>query len=555
MSSSLLQDRAFNPNARQVVERGVLDVACEFCGATPGNGCVTSQGVTREEPHQARLDRYAAAPWVEGDKRCACPPKLSGVGYHPRDVGFHLGASHGEDVWVSIERPILCLGPARSGKGVHIVIPMIIEAPGAVVNTSTRVDNYEATAFCRAARGDIYCFNLDDVGSRPHTVAWSPLEGCENARIANWRAITLVASSGLGGENQVWATAATAIVQAMLHAAALDPHMTIEDCYLWSRSPQNAETPLQILIAKSDADPTYKEQWQKTLEYLKSEDARMLANKWFGVENAFAGMAVYEVRKKLMHPTPYQARLLAELGEPVPEVFDTVKFLRSAGTVYMVARGANSTDQTSGTVGNYYSLFLDHVTDCARDLSQNSKSGRLDPPLALVLDELANIHPWRAAGRMMSAGSGEGIQTVAVFQSREQANMAYGKEMDDVMWDNSMNIMLGNSKSEEHLTNISSMIGRQQVTKKNTSHDKSVIFGVSTSHSVEEKAGIEPDELRRLPFGVAAVLEANSRLVIVDMPPYWRRAHADCVSRSQEWHHANPGKTLKSVVIPKASEP
>ena len=43
------------------------------------------------------------------------------------------------------------LGPPRSGKGLHLVINAILDAPGAVITTATRPDNIAVTAF-----GDIY---------------------------------------------------------------------------------------------------------------------------------------------------------------------------------------------------------------------------------------------------------------------------------------------------------------------------------------------------------------------------------------------------------------
>ncbi len=45
------------------------------------------------------------------------------------------------------------LGPPRAGKGLHVVIPMIRDAPGPVLTTSTRGDNVAATLAARRARG------------------------------------------------------------------------------------------------------------------------------------------------------------------------------------------------------------------------------------------------------------------------------------------------------------------------------------------------------------------------------------------------------------------
>src|SRR5699024_8838609 len=48
------------------------------------------------------------------------------------DVGYRLGTSKGRSVWASVEDSLLLIGPPRSGKGLHVVIPAILDAPGAV---------------------------------------------------------------------------------------------------------------------------------------------------------------------------------------------------------------------------------------------------------------------------------------------------------------------------------------------------------------------------------------------------------------------------------------
>lgn len=47
----------------------------------------------------------------------------------PSDVGYLLGSSQGKDVWASVEDSVLVLGPPRSGKGLHVVINTILDAP------------------------------------------------------------------------------------------------------------------------------------------------------------------------------------------------------------------------------------------------------------------------------------------------------------------------------------------------------------------------------------------------------------------------------------------
>jgi len=52
---------------------------------------------------------------------------------------------------------MIVLGPPRSGKGYNIVIPMLLDAPGAVITTATRADNLSVTITARAARGPWAC--------------------------------------------------------------------------------------------------------------------------------------------------------------------------------------------------------------------------------------------------------------------------------------------------------------------------------------------------------------------------------------------------------------
>ena len=85
----------------------------------------------------------------------------------PSDVGYLLGASRGTGVWASVEDSVLLIGPPRSGKGLHVVINAILDAPGAVVTTSTRPDNLTATLRSRRRKGGTHPARPNPA-SRPH---------------------------------------------------------------------------------------------------------------------------------------------------------------------------------------------------------------------------------------------------------------------------------------------------------------------------------------------------------------------------------------------------
>jgi hypothetical protein len=464
----------------------------------------------------------------------------------PHDVGLLLGHSYGEEVWAGLERPMYVLGPPRTGKGANLVIPIILQAPGAVISTSTRTDNLVWTSACRARRGPVELFNLEGLYDLPHTIRWSPLEGCILPRIAMKRAKLLVGASGLGGDNAVWATSSGGIVMALLYAAVISGG-TIADVYRWSRSPDACEEPMRILETRSRLPQFTSAEgdvvdWETTIRYVRGDEVRMRANKWFGVENAFTPLMDPAVRRRL------SVALTDQDGNPAPGTFNTEEFLRQGGTCYMLSLGTNSAAETTGTVGTFYSLFLDHVTDVAHELSQVSAGKRLDPPLTLVLDELANIHPWPGAARMATAGSGEGIQLMVVFHSRSQAQSAYGREVEETMWDASMNVFLSNVKSPDLLSAMAQVLGQEDKVSTESSYSMSAPFQTQFQNRVQQQPTISGEELRRLPVGHSVVLDMGVRAILVDLIPYWEGPHADDITASIKWHAEHPGKVITSTL-------
>ena len=123
----------------------------------------------------------------------------------PADVGYLLGSSRGQDVWASCERSILVVGPPGSGKGLHIAINAILDAPGAVITTSTKPDNIKATLVARSRTGPVGVFDPQGMlgAGFAHQVAWDAVAGCEDPIRAATRAEALAANTGIttSGEN------------------------------------------------------------------------------------------------------------------------------------------------------------------------------------------------------------------------------------------------------------------------------------------------------------------------------------------------------------------
>ncbi|MGH3266342.1 MAG: type IV secretory system conjugative DNA transfer family protein, partial [Trebonia sp.] len=331
----------------------------------------------------------------------------------PSDVGFDLGFSRGQACWSSVEDSMILLGPPRSGKGLHTVIDMILDSPGAVVTTSTRPDNLTATLQARSSDGrPVAVFDPQGLAPGvPSATKWSPIRGCENPQTAMIRAKALCADPAQGVEGATfWAQQCYTAVRCLLHAAALGRRPTVE-LYQWSLSPVAAKDAVELLKSNPNAAPA----WSRALEAIVSADPRQRDSTWAMVSNTFAALA--------------DPAVLATVSPTEREQFDPVSFLRGKGTLYLLGT-ASGASATAGLVA----AFVEDVVEAARRVAASSTSARLDPPLAVILDEAAN-YPLPSLPSLISEGGGSGITTVVVLQSLAQARSKWGREDAEAIWD------------------------------------------------------------------------------------------------------------------------
>jgi type IV secretory pathway TraG/TraD family ATPase VirD4 len=401
---------------------------------------------------------------------------------------------------------MLLLGPPRSGKGQSVVIPMILDAPGAVVTTSTRPDNLAITLAARAAQGPVAVFDpqrLARRATRLPALRWSLVRGCESPQTAIIRAEALVSESGRSGvENGTfWRQQALTATRCMLHAAALGGRSP-SDLYRWSHSAPGAKEAVSVLTSHPEATPG----WERALDAIIASDQRTRDSTWAMVANTFA-------------PLADPAVLAAVSPEPGNE-FDPVAFLAMRGTLFLLgtASGASAT-------ATLVAALIEDVIDAARRLAAGSPGQRLDPPVALVLDEAAN-YPLPSLPALVSEGGGSGITTLAVLQSLSQARDRWGREAAGTIWDSAIvKIVLGGSANADDLADLSRLIGDKEV-KEWSETVQDGAGGRSTSSSTRRRPILEPSEIRRLPIGHGLLLLRSARPIMMKLQPWTARRDA-----------------------------
>jgi type IV secretory pathway TraG/TraD family ATPase VirD4 len=421
----------------------------------------------------------------------------------PRDLGFFLGTSRRMHCYASVEDSMVILGPPRSGKGYNLVIPFILDAPGAVVTTSTRPDNLAATMTARASRGPVGVF--DPQGLSPGVsggLRWSPIRGCQHPQTAMMRAGALCAGAAGGVKDaNFWQQQTEVVVRCLLQAAAID-NRTVRDLYRWSLSPDEAKEAVEILKTSSLATP----QWGSALGTVVGLESRPRANIWSVVSGVFAPLA--------------SPRVIEQLSPATGDEFHPVDFLRDSGTLYLLG-----TSSGAFATANFVSALIEDVVETARQLASASAGARMDPPLALVLDEAAN-YPLPSLGALMSEGGGSGITTVAVLQSLAQARDRWGNEQAQAIWDSATSkIILGGSSNASDLRDITQLIGERDSPEVSISRQAG--GGRNVSESTRQRSILEPSMIRLIRVGHALLLLRAAKPIMLTLRSWTARGDAE----------------------------
>jgi type IV secretory pathway TraG/TraD family ATPase VirD4 len=419
------------------------------------------------------------------------------------DLGHRLGRGPGVDCYASVEDSMVLLGPPRSGKGVHIVINAILDAPGAVITTSTRPDNLTAALEARAEVGPVAVFDPQGLAPGiPSATRWSPIRGCENPQTAMVRAKALTAGAASGTtDSSFWQSSAEQAVRCLLHAAALGDR-TPADLYRWSLSAAWAREAVMILASHPQAATS----WHQGLEAIVGADQKQRDSIWAMVAIAFASLA--------------DPAVLDAVSPGPGEQFDPQTFLRQRGTVFLVGTSTGAS-ATAGLVG----AFVEDVAEAARRLAAASPGARIDPPLSMILDEAAN-YPLPSLTSLMSEGGGTGITTMVVLQSLAQARAVWGEHEASAIWDAaSVKLILGGGSNARDLEDLSKLIGARE--ERQFTESIGADGRRSVSSSLREVPVMDTSRLRMLPFGTAVLMLRAARPIVLTMTPWTARPGAD----------------------------
>lgn len=418
------------------------------------------------------------------------------------DYAFWDGRAQGRKVYTSFETPTMLLAPSRVGKTQNVIAPRAIEAPGAMLSTSTKTEIVKLTWEHREKLGGpmLIC-DPEGVGAEaglPGSVRWSLWAGCEDVTEALSRAKVLAAGGSSGVQNgDFWENVTKRVFTPLLHAAAVDDSVTMTDFQKWCFDPKFAEDALNILQDRPGA-----EDLAAMLEsVVKMDDLETRANMWAPAANI--GTALVDPR-------------IRDTFGPDGEQMDVDDFLRRSGTIYVIA-------QENGNASGLVLTLVDAVWRRAVVLANSAPGGRIEPPLHLSLDEIGNIGTLPVLPRMMSEGGGLGVQTTAGFQSLAQAELRYGAAGARALWEAAtQRFVLGGVVDDSVLSALSRIAGTRTIVQESVSSSRRG-EGQGRSYSEREENVLEKSQIETMRRGLACVVEATKPLIVAELEPAFRR--------------------------------
>jgi len=434
------------------------------------------------------------------------------IGVPVVEYGIELCRTGVQTVWASIEDVTLVFGGPRTGKTGWLA-GRIIDAPGAVLVTSTRTDLLTLCGPLRARKGPVWVFNAVGLGGIPSTVTFDPLTGCADPETAVERAtdmIGAVSKSG-SGDREFWDAQARRVLALLMHAAALGGR-TMGDVSGWISDPEKAKREVTALLQRSPM-PAFA---QGATQFLGTNDKTQtsitttmtLALGWLN------------------------NRAAVEAAAP-GHGFDVEQLIAQRATVFLL--GAEEAQ-----VAPLMCALTGHIARQARRIATGRPGGRLDPPLGLYLDEAFLICPVPLESWTADMG-GRNVTIIAVFQSRQQMIDRYGPaKTGQIMTNAAAKVVFGGTGDRDDLMFWSTLGGdRDEPIWTTDPH------GRGRSRTVRSVPVMAPAQIANLPEGRVLVFRRGINPVLGRARMAWQRrdvrahafavAHPELAARLARW--------------------
>jgi type IV secretion system protein VirD4 len=406
-----------------------------------------------------------------------------------------IGQHGGSLVAAERGRSLLVVAPTQSGKTSCLAIPAILEWEGPVLATSVKSDLVRDTLARRQAVGEAMVYDPTGATSLPSVQA-TPLSGC-----GSWERTLGIAHS--------------------LVAAAKPERPGLESAEFWYGLALKLIAPLLWAARSSGGDMSDVMRWLDDGDVSEMEVTDHLeASEEPGALQAFRAVRAFDERQR-------------------SSVYGTAQQILFAYSDPLVLASARSAEYTPARLldGGAHTLYLcapaheqarlrPIFATMVRELitiayeSAAATGNPLDPPLLIVLDELANVAPIANLDEVASTGAGQGIQLVSIVQDLSQLSARYGTRSRSIVNNHTAKLFGPGLSDPETLGYISQVVGQSEF--RQASETSGELGRRSRTEQTTYRELIHPGLIREAAWGSALLVYGN-------LPPaqirlrYWRK--------------------------------
>jgi type IV secretion system protein VirD4 len=425
---------------------------------------------------------------LHGDARFAKASDLSKHGmFKSTDNGVLVGRFKGDLVRLSGQQFVILAAPTRSGKGVGVVIPNLLEYQESTVVLDIKQENYELTSGWRASQGQaVYLFNPFAEDRRTHR--WNPLSYISNDpvfRVSDLMSIAAMLYPDGADDQKFWVSQARNAFMAF----------TLFLFEKWDDDERRG-IPLQLrdkptlgaVYRLSSGDGTDLKQFYQMLsqqKFLSSNALSAFANLLSQASETFA--SILGTFKE-----PLNAWINPILDAATSEDDFLLTDVRKKKMTIYIGIQPNKLAESRLIVNLFFSQLINLNT---KELPQNNPA--LKHQCLLLMDEFTAIGKVEIIASAVSYMSGYNIRLLPIIQSMAQLDATYGKDVSRTIITNHALQIVFAPREQQDANDYSDMLGYTTVRKENITRGKSR-NDVSRSRSEERRALMLPQELKAM---------------------------------------------------------
>jgi type IV secretion system protein VirD4 len=421
---------------------------------------------------------------LHGDARFAGAADLAKHGlFKQGGNGIVVGKFRGKLVCLSGQQFVILAAPTRSGKGVGVVIPNLLQYQESVVVLDIKQENFDLTSGWRASQGQqVFLFNPFAEDRRTHR--WNPLSYVSDDpafRVSDLMSIAAMLYPDGSDDQKFWVSQARNAFMAF--ALYLFENWDDERNIGF---PGGLGTPtLGAVYRLSSGDGSDMKKYLKSLSerhFLSSNARSAFSNMLSQAEETFA--SILGTLKE-----PLNAWINPVLDAATSDNDFLLTDLRKKKMTIYIGIQPNKLAESRLIINLFFSQIINLNT---KELPKSNPA--LKYQCLLLMDEFTAIGKVDIIASAVSYMAGYNVRLLPIIQSMAQLDATYGKDVSRTIITNHALQILYAPREQQDANDYSEMLGYTTIRKQNVTRGKDVTRSVSE----ERRALMLPQELKAM---------------------------------------------------------